>query len=150
MALSKDSIIPLISLLWLIRDARSTKGAERQLLDALAMRCNPKQGYSCFPSYALLAKGTGLSIISLKRAAAALEKAGKIRRRTRQNKSNIFFLNIALLQEEAAAQKAADQAEREQLHADSGHEPGSPFEEPAGLTKEDNGQHDPFADRSTL
>ena len=44
--------LPVFSVLRLIRDAHSTRKAERQLLDALGLRCNPKKKYLCWPSIA--------------------------------------------------------------------------------------------------
>ena len=105
----------LLLLLWLIRDARSTKGAARHLLMALALRCNPKQRYSCWPSYSMLAQDTQLDEVTLKRAAAKLEDAKLIHRVVRKNRSNRWYINVALLQQQAnavmAAKKAEDDAE---------------------------------------
>ena len=115
--MSKEKI-PLLSLFrlqLLVRDARSTKGARRALLNALTLRCRPDQRYSCFPSYATLAKDTMLDPATLKRAAMALEKAGLIKRKVRRNQSNVFFINVALLMKQAAEIKAADEAAQKAL-----------------------------------
>ncbi|MCU1294142.1 MAG: Helix-turn-helix domain [Bryobacterales bacterium] len=103
----------LFNLMLLARDARSTKGAERGLLYALLMRCRPDQNYSCFPSYRRLGIDTGYDPATLKRAAKALQDKGLIFRRTRLNRSTIFFINMAVLADQAAANRAADKAERE-------------------------------------
>jgi DNA-binding MarR family transcriptional regulator len=106
------SSMPLIAVLLFIRDARSTKGAQRELLYALALRSNPSKGYICWPSYAQLAIDTGLTPITLKRAANALEVAGYIKRIVRPNRSNRFFLNMEKIQTEALANRAADSEAR--------------------------------------
>jgi DNA-binding MarR family transcriptional regulator len=99
----KMASMPLIRILWLIRDARSTKNSERELLYALALRCNPNKNYSCWPSYRLLAEDTQLDPATLQRAAKLLEGRQLIKRAQRRNRSNYFYLNIRLLQEQAAA-----------------------------------------------
>ena len=98
--------ISVFQVLRLVRDARSTKGAERQLLMALVLRCNPKENFKCWPSYALLAKDVQLDPMTLKRAAKKLEDREIIKRVIRPNHSNLFFINVALLQEQAAAANA--------------------------------------------
>jgi DNA-binding MarR family transcriptional regulator len=99
--------MPIIGVLWLVRDARSTKGSQRELLYALALRTNPAKKFLCFPSYAQLAEDTQLDSATLKRAAKALEDKQLIKRVIRRNRSNVYFLNIPLLQEQAALAKAA-------------------------------------------
>ncbi|MGI4827759.1 MAG: hypothetical protein ACRYFU_06165 [Janthinobacterium lividum] len=108
-----------------IRDARSTRNAERQLLDALGLRCNPKKKYMCWPSYHQLSLDTGLDSVTLKRAAKRLEDRNLIKRVVRQNRSCLFYLNVALLQEQAEAVKAAEEASRQAVEEDE-----SPFEMP--------------------
>jgi hypothetical protein len=115
--MSQDSM-SLISVLWTIRDSRYVRNAERQLLDALAMRCNPKKGYRCWPSYAQLSLDTGCSIATLKKAAAGLEQKQIIKRYVRHNRANVYAINIAKLVELADVQRAADRAKREALGED--------------------------------
>jgi DNA-binding MarR family transcriptional regulator len=111
------------ALLWTIRDARLVRNAENQLVMALAMRCNPTKGYTCFPSYSLLAKDTGCNINTLKKAAAELERKGLIRRRTRKSKANVFAICVDQFLEPAAIQRAADRAEKEEFEDDNDPEP---------------------------
>lgn len=118
-----EEVMPIFRVLRFVRDARSTKHAERDLLNALALRCNPKKKYIAWPSYALLAKDTLLDEITLKRAAKRLEDAGLIKRVQRQNRSNLFFLNVALLQQQAAAVKEAELMDKEEVEA-------APFADP--------------------
>lgn len=92
-----------------IRDAQSTRGAERELLYALALRCDPAKGYSCFPSYQTLANDTQMNVATLKRAAKSLEAMRMISRQERRNRSNIFYLNPAIFLEEASAKRAEKQ-----------------------------------------
>ena len=105
---TKSPSMPLIRILWAIRDARSTKDSERELLYALALRCNPKNNYSCWPSYNQLAEDTQLDPATLQRAAKRLESKKLIKRVQRRNHSNRFYVNARLLQEQAAAMKAQD------------------------------------------
>ena len=102
----KQKTMSVFQVLRLVRDARSTKGAERQLLIAIALRCNPKEKFKCWPAYALLAKDTLLDPMTLKRAAKRLEDRKIIKRVIRRNHSNMLFINVALLQEQAAAANA--------------------------------------------
>jgi DNA-binding MarR family transcriptional regulator len=90
-----------------VRDSRSTRGAQRELLMALCLRARREKKYCCFPSYALLSEDTNLHPITLKRAAAELEKMNLIKRFKRRNSSNVFRINVALLLDQAAAAKAA-------------------------------------------
>jgi DNA-binding MarR family transcriptional regulator len=92
----------------IIRDARSTRGGHRQLLNALALRCSPDKNYITWPSYRQLSLDTLLDPATLKRAAHSLEESKLIKRGTRQNRSNLFWINTALLQKQAAAIKAAE------------------------------------------
>ena len=83
--------MPVFAVLRLVRDARSTRNAERQLLDALAMRCQPAKKFLSWPSYRQLALDTQLDEITLKRAAKRLEDKRLIKRVIRQNRSNCFY-----------------------------------------------------------
>jgi DNA-binding MarR family transcriptional regulator len=117
-------VMPVFRVLRFIRDARSTKKADRALLMALGMRCQPAKKFISWPSYKQLALDTGLDEVTLKRAAKRLEDAKLIKRTVRPNRSNCFYLNVALLQQQAAAVKAADDAARN-VRGDE-----SPFGEP--------------------
>jgi DNA-binding MarR family transcriptional regulator len=108
--MSESAVMPVFRVLRLVRDARSTRNAQRELLYALAMRCQPAKKFICWPSYAQLAKDTLLDVTTLKRAAKRLEDAELIKRVVRPNRSNCFYLNVPLLQEQAAAIKAAEDA----------------------------------------
>jgi hypothetical protein len=106
-------------LLRLIRDSRSTKNADRELLHALALRSDPKKSFISWPSYRQLALDTQLDEVTLRRAAKRLESARLIRRVVRANRSNCFLLNVPLLQEQAAEAKAAEDAAKEQEDVES-------------------------------
>lgn len=108
--MSKPSVMSVFELLRLVRDARSTRNAPRELLYALALRCRPHEKFIAWPSYVQLAKDTLLDEVTLKRAAKKLEDAKLIKRVVRRNRSNCFYINAALLQEQAAAVKSADEA----------------------------------------
>ena len=60
--------------------------------------------------YRQLSLDTGLDTVTLKRAAKRLEDRNLIKRAVRQNRSCLFYLNVALLQEQAEAVKAAQEA----------------------------------------
>jgi hypothetical protein len=89
----------------LVRDAGSTRNAMREVLYALALRANPKRGYICWPSYAQLALDTCLNEDTVRRATVALDKENLVRRVYRANRSNCFYINVQLLQEQADARK---------------------------------------------
>ncbi len=115
--MTKPKELPLISIMWAIRDSRCTRNAERQLLDALAMRCNPSKGYTCWPSYEMLGLDTGCNPATLKKAALALEKMGLIHRRVRRNRSNIYTVHVAKILQQAEIQRAVDKAKKDALVA---------------------------------
>lgn len=100
-----------LQLLYNIRDARSTKGAQRALLVALALRCDPKKGYLCWPSYRVLAQDTCYDEVTLKRAARALEEYKLIRRHTQRARSNRYYINAKLLAAQAAENNAQNNRE---------------------------------------
>jgi DNA-binding MarR family transcriptional regulator len=102
---SSKPAVSLLKVLLLVRNARSTEKAERALLIAIALRCKPKDNWRCWPSYEMLAKDTLLSESALKMAAKKLEKVGLIRRVVRHNRSNVFIMNVDLLQEQAAKER---------------------------------------------
>lgn len=107
-----DTLPSAFKVLLMARDAKSTKGADRQVLNALIMRAKPEKKYSCYPAYELLAEDTNLNIKTVKRAAQDLEKAGLIRRRIRHNQSNLFFINVRRLQEQVAEREAEEAARK--------------------------------------
>jgi DNA-binding MarR family transcriptional regulator len=92
----------------IIRDSRAVRNAPRQLLDALGLRCRPREGFKAWPSYRQLGIDTGLDPMTLKRAAKKLEEAQLIKRVVRPNRSTLFFLNISLLQKLAEESRKAD------------------------------------------
>ena len=124
----------------LIRDACSTKGAQRELLYALGLRCNPAKKFLCFPSYAQLAEDTQLDPATLKKAAKVLEDNRLIKRVIRKNRSNVFFINVPLLQEQAAIAKASKLAALEEMD--------SPFDDPQVPEDRDDNDEDVDVDDS--
>jgi DNA-binding MarR family transcriptional regulator len=115
-----------------IRDSHAVRNAPRQLLDALGLRCRPREGFKAWPSYRQLGLDTGLDPMTLKRAAKKLEEAKLIKRVVRPNRSTLFFLNISLLQELAEeSRKADDERKRaEEAKTSAAFETESPFPEP--------------------
>ena len=108
-----DTLYTMQQIVLMVRDSRSTKGAQRQLLMAIAIRANAKAKYSCFPSYAQLADDAQLDEVTLRRAAAALESKGLIKRRRRTNRSNLFFLQVCVLEKHAAEAREARAQEKQ-------------------------------------
>jgi DNA-binding MarR family transcriptional regulator len=107
---SKKAMKPsILNLLLAIRDAGSTKGAQRALLNALALRANPNNDFVCWPSYRVLSMDTCLDGGTLKRAAKRLEDAGLIRRVVRQQQSNRFYVSFDVLAAQAEGQREARQ-----------------------------------------
>ena len=100
-----EAFLSTNAILRAIRDARTTRGSERELLYALVLRINPSKGMHCWPSYSLLGRDTQLDVTTLKRAAKSLEQKGFIKRRIRKNRSNIFFVNVEPFLREAAQNK---------------------------------------------
>jgi len=113
METQKSMLHTMQQLVLMVRDSRSTKGAQRQLLMAIAIRANAKVKYSCFPSYAQLADDAQMDQVTLRRAAAALEAKGLIKRRRRTNRSNLFFLQVLVLEGHAAEARAARTQEKQ-------------------------------------
>jgi len=121
--MEKPKFLSNFEVLRLVRDSRSTKHSQRLVLQAMALRANPKKGYSCFPSYETLALDTLLDEKTVRRAAADLEKADLISRRDQAYSSNLFYLNVRLLQEQAnMVRDAAVKKEESTIE--------SPFDEP--------------------
>jgi hypothetical protein len=89
--------ITRIELYEMVRDATTVTGAQRALLDAIAWRAKAEDRYSCDPSYARLVHDTHYTARNLQIAAQKLEEAKYIKRVTRSNRSNVFFLNVSLL-----------------------------------------------------
>ena len=115
---------------------------------ALALRCNPKKRYSCWPSYRQLALDTGLHEVTLKAAAADLEEANLVKRVTRRNRSNIFFLNIAKLEEQADAVRKAEAEARVKRAAEEENPFGVPdFEDGTDAENSTPDQHENNASR---
>jgi DNA-binding MarR family transcriptional regulator len=106
---TKSTKPSILNLLLAIRDAASTKGAQRALLNALALRANPNNDFVCWPSYRMLSRDTCLDEGTLKRAAKRLEDAGLIRRVVRQQQSNRFFVHFDALAAQAEGQREARQ-----------------------------------------
>lgn len=92
----------------LVRDATEVGGAQFLLLIAIAWRANPRENYSCFPSYQRLAEDTHCTQQALRAAARKLEEAKLIWREKRRNRSNVFYLNVALLLELQAGKKTSN------------------------------------------
>jgi len=113
MQAKKDALYTMQQIVLMVRDSRSTKGAQRQLLMALGIRANAQAKYSCFPSYAQIADDTQLDEVTCRRAAAALEAKGLIKRRRRTSRSNLFFLQISVLEMRAIEAREARTREKE-------------------------------------
>jgi DNA-binding MarR family transcriptional regulator len=126
--MSKSKSMSLFSVLLAIRDARSTRGAQREFLIALGLRCKPEQRFVCWPSYEQLAKDTQLKIVTLKKAARGLEEAGYISRTIRPHRSNKFFINMGKIVAEAEANREAEAEARAARKIVQGEE--SPFAAP--------------------
>ena len=105
--------VTVFGLLRHIRDAASTQKAERAVLNALALRCNPAKKFICWPSFATLAEDTLLDIVTVKRTIKKLVDAKLISRTVRPNRSNIYFLNFPLLVQQVADKQAAAKKELE-------------------------------------
>ena len=103
--MSKAREPTVLDLFRAIRDSESTKGSQRILLLALALRCKPGT-WMCWPSYSRLARDTCLDAVTCKRAAKGLEEAGIVRRQVRRNRSNRFYINFERLRAQAETRSA--------------------------------------------
>lgn len=104
---SRSKFARIFELMLNIRDSQLVKGAQRSLLIALALRCDPDKNYLAWPSYGLLADDTMLDAATLKRAAKRLEELKLISRRVRANKSNRFYVNAGLIAATAQERRLA-------------------------------------------
>ena len=95
-------------LLRLIRDARSTKAAGRALLTALAMRMDA--GLTCRSSatYEKLAQDTQCDTKTLQRTVKALCEEGLLAQVVRPTRSNVFYINVTLLEQQKEEQCRRD------------------------------------------
>jgi DNA-binding IclR family transcriptional regulator len=97
-----------------IRDAKSTRHSSRQVLEALALRCNfPRGRFSCWPSIQTIADDVGLDPKTVRRALKTLTTSGLISRKPRHGASHVFSINYSLLCQQAAAAAAATKANEE-------------------------------------
>ncbi len=117
--MEKEKIIWNHDILKLIRDARSTKHSDRIVLSALAIRVNPRKRHSCWPGQPLLVIDTQLDLKTVRAALDRLEANGLIARKKRFDDTDVYWINVALLQRQAAANKAM----KDEL-------PECPFDEP--------------------
>lgn len=101
-----SAVISITTALRAIRDSRSTKHADRAVLIALILRCRPKEGYKCWPSYDTLADDCQLDPATVKRAAKHLIQAKLVLIRHRRNKSNMFYVNVPKLVVDAETMQA--------------------------------------------
>jgi len=130
----------------LVRDARNTKHAERHVLNALVLRANPEKAFSCFPSIDQLADDTQLDGKTVQRTLKVLSDSNLIRRIERPFSSNVFFLNVPLLAEQAAKVLAAEKKKKTEMAQ-------SPFGEvtvPAGATSEADNNTTEYVDLDVL
>jgi DNA-binding MarR family transcriptional regulator len=95
-----------------VRDSHLTKGSAQALLYTFVTRCDPKKDYSCFPTLDTLCADTGLDQKTVKRCADQLIKADLIKKAARFNSSNIWYVNVAKLQEAAERNRANKDAEK--------------------------------------
>lgn len=100
-------VMPVFKLMRTIRDSGSTRNADRETLYAIALRCRPAENFVAWPSYRQLAQDTCLNEMTLKKAARRLEEAKLIKRVVRPNRSNRFFINVPLLQQQASERLAS-------------------------------------------
>ena len=98
-----------------IRDAQLVKGSERLLLDAIALRGNRKQHYTCFPAYALLSRDTQVSVRQLKDSAQSLVKKGLIKMRVRPNQSTIYQVQFEYIHGLAEEKRAEAKRKKQEI-----------------------------------
>ena len=99
-----------------IRDSRKFAGAQRLLMDAIALRESEKHKYWAWPSYACLAADTGMDRATLSRAASKLKKDRFLEIEVRRNRSNRFRIILealldAVREREESEAKGADEAD---------------------------------------
>jgi Helix-turn-helix domain len=122
-----------------IRDARSTKGADRAVLNALALRANPNARYSCYPSLQTIADDTMLSVRQVQRALPKLRQANLITYKKRDYKSNYYWINVAELSSQAGKNQREVEATPEcpfdavQESGNSDHTAAAPAVKPAPI-----------------
>jgi DNA-binding MarR family transcriptional regulator len=131
MAKTTKTTLSYIDILKDDRDSQLVRNSELVLLMMLSLRVNPTKQYSCFPSYQLLSRDTGLDMTTLKRAARSLEGKNLIRRKVRPNHSNLWYLNVGMIQQAAEENRASAKTEED--------ETGSPFDPPVILNKDGEG-----------
>jgi hypothetical protein len=107
-----DRKLSNFEVLRLVRDARNTKHSERHVLNALVLRANPDKAFSCFPSIDQLADDTQLDAKTVQRSVRILGAKKIITRVERLFTSNIFFINVPLLAEQAAVVIAEEKKRR--------------------------------------
>lgn len=130
-------------LLWDLRDTSDliegtdevSKTSQAFLFWVLTAHVRADQKYGTFVGYPELARITGMSQRTLKRAADALEKSGLIERKVRPHHSNITHVNVNRIHEAALANRAQWKTEREDQW-------NTTFELPAGKETDEPGVSD--------
>jgi hypothetical protein len=100
--------LPIFSILRFARDSHLVRNSELVLLYTLILRCDPLKGYSTFVSYDRLSQDTGSNPKTIQAAARGLETKGIITRRVRPKTTNLWFINVPMLQTAALASLEAD------------------------------------------
>ena len=89
----------------LIRDARSTEGATRGVLNILALGIDPNRDYFCFRSLKTIAEEAQLSVRQVQRSLNELKEMGLVRSEKRSHTSNNYWINVDLLVRQVEARK---------------------------------------------
>lgn len=97
-----------------LRDSHLAGGTDLAVLYTLNSRVRPADRYSCYPSLDSIAADTGLNVKTVKRSIDRLQEANLLQKVQRYDNSNVYYLNVALLQEEAEKNRTKAAAEKEQ------------------------------------
>jgi Helix-turn-helix domain len=97
-----------------LRDSRLAKGTDRAVLYTLNSRVRPEDRYSCFLSLDSIANDAGLNVKTVKRSIDRLAEANLLQKVQRFDNSNVYYLNVARMQDEAEKNRARVAAEKEQ------------------------------------
>jgi DNA-binding MarR family transcriptional regulator len=95
-----------------LRDSRLAKGTDLVVLYTLNSRVRAEDRYSCFPSLDSIADDAGLNVKTVKRSIDRLEKASLLQKVQRFDNSNVYYLNTALMQDEAEKNRAKTTANK--------------------------------------
>jgi DNA-binding MarR family transcriptional regulator len=104
--MSKKRKLSSLEVLCMVRDARQVFKVQKAVLYELILRSSAKSGWGCWPSYETICEDAGYKQSAVLTAVRELEAANLITRQSRPHQSNRYYINVALIQQQAEEARA--------------------------------------------